>query len=45
VDILEDPDGAAFFAKYLKEKPDQYMEDAYGLAAVRKASSSKQTSD
>ena len=45
VDILEDPDGVAFFAKYLKEKPDQYMEDAYGLAAVRKASSSKQTSD
>ena len=45
VDILEDPDGVAFFAKYLKEKPDQHMEDAYGLAAVRKASSSKQTSD
>ena len=37
VDILEDPDGVAFFAKYLKEKPDQHMEDAYGLAAVRKA--------
>ena len=45
VDILEDPDGVAFFAKYLKEKPDQHMEDAYGLAAVRKASSPKQTSD
>jgi cytosine/creatinine deaminase len=45
VDILEDPDGVAFFAKYLKEKPDQHMEDAYGLAAVRKASSPKRTSD
>src|SRR6201981_1705002 len=33
VDILEDPDGVAFFAKYLKEKPDQHLEDAYGLAA------------
>jgi creatinine deaminase len=38
VDILEDPEGIAFFAKYLKEKPDQHMEDAYGLAAVRKGS-------
>jgi cytosine deaminase len=45
VDILEAPDGVAFFAEYLKEKPDQHMEDAYGLAAVRKASSPKQTSD
>ena len=32
VDILEDPDGIALFAKYLKEKPDQHLEDAYGLA-------------
>lgn len=37
VDILEDSDGIAFFAKYPKEKPDQCLEDAYGLAAVRKA--------
>jgi len=37
VDILEDPEGVAFFAKYLKERPDQHLEDAYGLAAVRKA--------
>jgi cytosine deaminase len=41
VDILEDPDGVAFFAKYLKEKPDQHIEDAYGLAAVRKGSKPK----
>jgi creatinine deaminase len=38
VDILEDPEGIAFFAKYLKEKPDQHMEDAYGLAAVHNGS-------
>lgn len=36
VEILEDPEGVAFFARYLKEKPDQHLEDAYGLAAVRK---------
>jgi creatinine deaminase len=36
VEILEDPEGIAFFARYLKEKPDQHLEDAYGLAAVRK---------
>jgi cytosine deaminase len=36
VEILEDPEGVAFFASYLKEKPDQHLEDAYGLAAVRK---------
>jgi len=41
VDILEDPDGIAFFAKYLKEKPNQHLEDAYGLAAVRKAAEVK----
>jgi len=41
VDILEDPEGVAFFAKYLKEKPDQHMEDAYGLAAVRKGTKPK----
>jgi len=37
VDILEDPEGIALFAKYIKEKPDQHLEDAYGLAEVRKA--------
>jgi cytosine deaminase len=36
VEILEDPEGIAFFARYLKEKPDQHLEDAYGLAAVHK---------
>jgi creatinine deaminase len=41
VDILEDSDGVAFFAKYLKEKPDQHLEDAYGLAAVHKAAAAK----
>jgi cytosine/creatinine deaminase len=41
VDILEDPDGVAFFAKYLRERPDQHLEDAYGLAAVRKAAAAK----
>ncbi len=41
VDILEDPDGVAFFAKYLKERPDQHLEDAYGLAAVHKAAAAK----
>lgn len=37
VDILEDPEGIAFYAKYRKEKPDQDLEDWKGLAAVRKA--------
>jgi creatinine deaminase len=41
VDILEDPVGVALFAKYLQEKPEQHMEDANGLAAVRKAPTSK----
>jgi cytosine/creatinine deaminase len=41
VDILEDPAGIAFFAKYLQEKPEQHLEDACGLAAVRKAASVK----
>src|SRR5579863_8375522 len=36
VDILEDPYGIALFAKYYKEKPEQHLEDAGGLAAVRK---------
>jgi cytosine/creatinine deaminase len=37
VDILEDPDGVAFYAKYRKEKPEQDLEDWKGLAEVRKA--------
>jgi cytosine/creatinine deaminase len=41
VDILEDPEGIALFAKYLKEKPDQHLEDADGLAAVRKSAAAK----
>jgi cytosine deaminase len=41
VEILEDPEGVALFARYLKEKPDQHLEDAYGLAAVRKGAPPK----
>jgi cytosine/creatinine deaminase len=41
VDILEDPEGIALFARYLKEKPDQHLEDALGLAEVRKKSAVK----
>jgi creatinine deaminase len=41
VDILEDPEGVAFFARYLKEKPNQHLEDAYGLAAVQKGAAPK----
>ena len=41
VDILEDPMGIALFAKYHKEKPEQHMEDAFGLAEVRKATAAK----
>ena len=41
VDILEDPNGIAFFAKYLKEKPNQHLEDARGLAEVRKAAAAR----
>lgn len=37
VDILEDPDIIAFYAKYRKEKPEQDLEDWKGLAAVRRA--------
>jgi creatinine deaminase len=37
VDILEDPEGIAFYAKFVKERPDLDMEDAGGLAAVRRA--------
>jgi cytosine/creatinine deaminase len=38
VDILEDPEAVAFYAKYRQEKPNQDLEDWKGLAAVRKAS-------
>jgi cytosine/creatinine deaminase len=41
VDILEDPEGVAFYANYRKEKPDQDLEDWKGLAAVRKAAAAK----
>jgi creatinine deaminase len=41
VDILEDPELIAFFAKYTKEKPDQTLEDWKGVAAVRKAATAK----
>src|ERR1700690_1249455 len=36
VDILEDPEGIALYAKYRKEKPNQDLEDWRGVAAVRK---------
>jgi creatinine deaminase len=36
VDILEDPEAIALYAKYRKEKPDQDLEDWKGVAAVRK---------
>jgi cytosine/creatinine deaminase len=41
VDILEDPMGIALFAKYFKEKPELHMEDARGLAEVRKRAAQK----
>lgn len=41
VDILEDPEGIAFYAKYRKEKPAQDLEDWKGLAEVRKAAAAK----
>ena len=41
VDILEDPEMIAFYAKYRKEKPDQDLEDWKGLAAVRKTAVAK----
>lgn len=41
VDILEDPEGIAFYSKYRKEKPDQDLEDWKGLAAVRRVSAAK----
>jgi creatinine deaminase len=41
VDILEDTEGVAFYAKYRLEKPDQDLEDWKGVAAVRKAAAGK----
>lgn len=41
VDILEDPEGIALYAKYRAEKPDQDMEDWKGLAAVRRTAAPK----
>lgn len=41
VDILEDPDGIALYAKYRKEKPDLDMENWKGLAAVRHSAAPK----
>jgi len=44
VDILEDPEVIALYAKYRIEKPEQDLEDWKGLAAVRKASTAKRSS-
>lgn len=41
VEILEDPMGVELFAKYFKEKPEQHMEDARGLAEVHKVAAGK----
>jgi creatinine deaminase len=41
VEILEDPEGIAFYAKFVKEKPDLDREDAGGVAAVRKVATAK----
>jgi cytosine deaminase len=41
VDILEDPEGVAFYANYRKEKPEQDLEDWKGLAAVRKTTAAR----
>ncbi len=41
VDILEDPEGIALYAKYRKEKPYQDLEDWRGVAAARKAAAPK----
>lgn len=41
VDILEDPEGIALYAKYRAEKPAQDVEDWKGLAAVRLMAASK----
>ena len=36
VDILEDPEAIALYAKYRQENPDLDLEDWKGVAAVRK---------
>lgn len=41
VDVLEDPEAIALYAKYRKEKPDQDLEDWKGLAAVDKGARTK----
>jgi creatinine deaminase len=41
VDILEDPEGIALYAKYRKEKPAQDLEDWRGVGGVRKAASAQ----
>jgi creatinine deaminase len=41
VDILEDPEMVAFYAKYRREKPEEDLENWMGLAAVRKAAAAK----
>jgi cytosine deaminase len=41
VDILEDPEGIVFFKKYWTEKPNQVLEDCWGVAAVNKAATAK----
>jgi cytosine/creatinine deaminase len=44
VDIVEDPEGIALYAKYRAEKPDQDLEDWKGLAAVRQKTAPKSVS-
>lgn len=39
VDIVEDPEGIALYAKHRRERPNQDLEDWRGLAQVRKAAS------
>jgi creatinine deaminase len=41
VEILEDPEGVAFYAKFVKERPDLDREDAGGVAAVRKVAGAR----
>jgi len=43
VDVLEDAEGVALYAKYRKEKPDQDLEDWKGLAAVGKDGPARST--
>ena len=40
LDICEDPNGIALYARYRTEKPEQELEDWRGVAAVRKSVSS-----